>query len=52
MTRAQVVEFAVSRKLVELVNTGMDISEAFDTVFGEGAYKAFASSVYHQLRGE
>lgn len=35
-----------------LVKAGVDIKEAMDAVFGEGAYMKLAGQVYHQLRGE
>lgn len=35
-----------------LVKAGVDIKEAIDSVFGEGAYMKLAGQVYHQLRGE
>ena len=33
-----------------LVKTGVEIDEAFDLLFGEGAYKRFAGLVYDALR--
>lgn len=35
-----------------LVEAGVDIKDAMDAVFGEGAYMKLAGQVYHQLRGE
>ncbi len=35
-----------------LVKAGVDIKDAMDAVFGEGAYMKLAGQVYHQLRGE
>ena len=35
-----------------LVKSGVDIKDAIDAVFGEGAYMKLATKVYHQLRGE
>jgi len=35
-----------------LVKSGVDIKDAMDAVFGEGAYMKMAGQVYHQLRGE
>ena len=35
-----------------LVKSGVDIKDAMDAVFGEGAYMKLAEQVYHQLRGE
>lgn len=31
---------------------GGDLPKAFDATFGPGAYKAFASSIYHELRAK
>lgn len=33
-----------------LVKAGMDVADAVDAVFGEGAYKRLAAQVYHSLR--
>ncbi len=35
-----------------LVKAGVDIKDAMDAVFGEGAYMKLAGQVYHQLGGE
>ena len=35
-----------------LVKAGVDIKDAMDAVFGEGACLKLAGQVYHQLRGE
>ena len=41
---------AISNKLLTLVAKGMPVPEAFDLLFGEGAYKKLASDVYDELR--
>ena len=43
-----VLTFAVGT----LVKSGIDIKDAMDAVFGEGAYMKMAGQVYRQLRGE
>ena len=35
-----------------LVKAGVDIKDAMDAVFGEGAYMKLAGQGYHQMRGE
>ena len=39
----------ISLKLIELINSGMELPEAFDAIFGSGAYKAFAGEIYDNL---
>ena len=38
-------------QLIHLVKVkGLPMNEAWDTVFGEGAYAEFTSNLYHELR--
>jgi hypothetical protein len=35
-----------------LVKSGVAVDDAFDLLFGEGAYKKFAGQIYHALRAK
>lgn len=51
MTTAQ-KNVLISQKLVALMNQGMQINEAFDSLFGAGAYIKFAGEIYQELRAK
>lgn len=40
----------ISAMIIAKMQQGMDISEAFDAVLGEGAYMKLAGDVYDELR--
>lgn len=42
----------ISAVITVLVESGLKMNEAFDAVFGEGAYKKFAGEIYHALRAQ
>ena len=42
----------ISVAIKMLVDSGLAVNEAFDTLFGEGAYVKMAGDVYDSLRNE
>lgn len=42
----------ISAVIQAMVNAGVSIDVAFDSLFGEGAYKRFAGEVYQLLRAK
>ena len=42
----------ISVAIKMLVDSGLAVNEAFDALFGEGAYLKMAGNIYHSLRNE
>lgn len=39
----------ISAKIIELVASGMNVADAYDAVFGAGAYVKLAGMIYDEL---
>jgi hypothetical protein len=41
---------AISARILAAVKSGMELPQAYDSVFGEGAYIKLAGEIYDELR--
>jgi hypothetical protein len=52
MDKSTILNVQISAKILQRVAAGMTVQEAYDSVFGDGAYMDMAGKMYDELRAK